>query len=156
MQYPWEETKPAIREAKITRPASTWSVTLLVAVSFLLGSYFPWQPYDFSKFGDKQSEVVSIEKGSWVLVVEETEDRSKFPWLATVQADADFWAGLKSQGINWQFYDVDSDSIVAYKPDALAAGLPALLVVSPVGAVRVAKSCPPTTTAIAEVLGGVR
>lgn len=128
----------------------------MAIVAFFFGSYFPWQPYDFSKFGDKQSEVVSIEKSSWVLIVEETADRAKFPWLATVIADAEFWEGLKAKGINWQLYDDDSPSVAAYLPDAIAAGLPALLVVSPAGRVRLSKSCPPTTAAISDLLGGLR
>lgn len=142
MRYPWE-TPATAKTSASTQPR--FPALVVAVLAFFLVSYFPWQP------------VVSLEKGSWVLIVEETEDRAKlFPWMATVQADGYFWNGLKSQGINWQFYDVDSDSILAYKPDALAAGLPALLVVSPAGRVRIAKSCPPTTSAIAELLGGIR
>jgi hypothetical protein len=152
---PWK-TQPTAASTPTQKATGLYTI-LLASVAFFLGSYFPWQPFDLPDFGrQEQSEIVKLEKGSWVLIVEETADRSKFPWLATVIADADFWDGLKSQGINWQFYDIDSDSVAAYTPDALAAGLPALLVVSPAGRVRIAKSCPPTTTAIAELLGGIR
>jgi hypothetical protein len=152
---PWK-TQPTAASTPAQK-ATGLPTILLASVAFFLGSYFPWQPIDFSKFdSDKQSEVVKLEKGSWVLIVEETADRSKFPWLATVIADADFWDGLASQGINWRLYDDDAPEAAAYTPDALAAGLPALLVVSPAGRVRIAKSCPPTTAAIAELLGGIR
>jgi hypothetical protein len=154
LKYPWE-TQPTT--ASTTAPKATGLPILLALVAFFIGSYFPWQPVDFSRFGgDEQSEVVKLEKGSWVLIVEETADRSKFPWLATVIADVAFWDSLTAQGINWRLYDDDSPDAAAYAPDALAAGLPALLVVSPAGRVRVAKSCPPTTAAIAELLGGIR
>lgn len=156
MTYPWETPQTAVEPHSATAPAFTRAVVLSAIVAFFLGSYFPWQPYDFSKFGDEQSEVVSIEKGSWVLVVEETEKRPNFPWIATIQSDAAFWDGIKASGIFWQFYDIESDSVAAYRPDALAAGLPALLVISPAGRVRLAKSCPPTTAAISEALGGIR
>lgn len=155
MIEPWET--PATVASTTAPKVNGIPTVLIAALAFFLGSYFPWQPVDISQFGRQQeSEVVSIEKGSWVLIVEESADRSKFPWLASVIADTAFWDGLKASEINWQIYDDDSPSVAAYLPDALAAGLPALLVVSPMGRVRVAKSCPPTTAAIKELLGGVR
>jgi len=137
----------------------------VLAVVFALGSYL--QPFEWGSDpipdDDKEQvepqpkpDIGKIEKGSFVIVVEETASRKNFPFLATIQADRDYWDGLKASGINWGFYDQDSPAVASYESDIKAAGLPALLVISPKGKVRLAKSCPPTTDAIQDALKGIK
>ena len=112
------------------------------------------QDKDKDKGKDKDKDQVAA-TGSWVLVIEETGDRARYPHLAKIQNDLDFWDSLKARGIEWTWYDSDSPNISEYLPDAKAAGLPALLVVSPTGKVLAAKSVPPTVDAVREIINEV-
>lgn len=67
-------------------------------------------------------------EGAWVILVEETEDRSKYiDWLL-IQQDASLWQSLSDRGIKWRWYDDDSADAAKYKKDADKTGLPSILV----------------------------
>jgi hypothetical protein len=84
--------------------------------------------------------------GSWVVVVEETSERS--PAVARVQADSAYWDSLEGRGLKWRFYDVDSPDAASYVKPAKEAGIPALVVVAPEGRLLAAKPIPATTEGI--------
>jgi len=150
---PWDQPKQ-------TASSGLW---LLFAVIAAFGLMHHLDRFEQSTPDDDKREQVEpkpdigkIEKGSFVIVVEETASRKNFPFLATIQSDRDYWDGLKASGINWGFYDQDSPAVASYESDIKAAGLPALLVITPKGKVRLAKSCPPTTDAIQDALKGIK
>jgi hypothetical protein len=55
---------------------------------------------------------VVLDEGAWIIVVEETAQRS--PEVAKVFAAADFWDGLKARGLNWRAYDDDAPEAAKY------------------------------------------
>jgi hypothetical protein len=148
---PWDEPKQS-------PPVGPWLVIVAV-VAFGLGSYLN-PSWFYGQRDDDQEQVdptpAKLEKGSHVLVVEETELRKNFPHIATIQSDRDYWDKLKASGINWHFYDSHSPSVASYEADIKAAGLPALLVISPAGRVLLSKSLPPTTESIDEALRSLK
>jgi hypothetical protein len=85
-------------------------------------------------------------------MVEETEDRYKFPHLASLQASKTYWDGLSAKGVQTMWYDIHAKELGDYKNDALSIGLPAMLIVSPSGHVLKVKSIPPTTTGVDDIL----
>lgn len=85
-------------------------------------------------------------EGAWVLVVEETGDRS--PAVARIAAEGEYWRGLEARGVQWRFYDVDSVNAKSYAEPAKRAGLPALLILGPQGKVLQAAKLPESTEAI--------
>lgn len=151
MSNPWDQPKQSA-------PAGLWLVIVAV-VAFGLGSYFE-PDWFYGRREDRKEQVEpspgKLENGSHVIVVEETGDRKKFPFIATLQSDRAYWDALKARGINWGFFDADSPSVESYAADVKAAGLPALLVISPVGRVLLAKSLPPTTESIDEALRSIK
>ena len=149
MSNPWDQPK--------SQPSFLPWIVAVVAIGFA-ASQIDWKWS--TKPDDDQEQVdpkpAKLEKGSHVLVVEETELRKNFPHIATIQSDRDYWDNLKASGINWHFYDSHSPSVASYEADIKAAGLPALLVVSPAGRVLLSKSLPPTTESIDEALRSLK
>jgi len=94
---------------------------------------------------------VNIE-GAWVVVVEETAERS--PAVARVQSEADYWRGLESRGLKWRFYDVDAPDAASYAKPAREAGIPALVIADPEGKLLAAKPIPATTEGIDAIVRG--
>jgi hypothetical protein len=147
---PWDQPK---------QNAGFLPFAIVLSAMFFFGYWV--RTWDFSKRDDDRQEQVDpkpakLEKGSHVIVVEETGDRKKFPFIATLQSDRAYWDALKASGINWGFYDADSPSVESYEADIKAAGLPTLLVISPAGRVLLSKSLPPTTESIDEALRSIR
>ncbi len=135
------------------------AIVIAAVLGFFAHQYLPALSRDWlHDWGRREQKIVNveIEKGSWIAIVEETSDRAKFPWLASIITDRDYWDGLKSKGLNWALYDIDSPSVKSYREEAEKVGLPALFVISPAGKVRLAKSCPPTTQSIDELLGSIK
>lgn len=99
----------------------------------------------------------TLEKGSWLVFVEETNDRSQLPFLASIQADKAWETKLRSAGLNVGWYDVDDVAIKAWKAKSLETGLPALLVVSPGGRIVASMRVPMTAADIdAVIFGGAK
>lgn len=88
---------------------------------------------------------VNIE-GAWVVVVEETAERS--PAVARIQSEASYWQGLEKRGLKWRFYDVDSPDAASYAKPAKEAGIPAVVIADPEGKLLAAKPIPATTEGI--------
>jgi len=99
----------------------------------------------------KPDPVVDM-KGHFVVLIEETEDRYKYPYLINIISAKGYWDGLEKRGLLFMPYDRDNKDVAAYRADAEAVGLPAILIVSPKGVVLKAKQCPPTTTGIDDML----
>ena len=85
-------------------------------------------------------------EGAWVVVVEETAERS--PSVARVQSDSQYWKGLETRGLKWRFYDVDAPDAASYAKPAREAGIPALVIADPEGKLLAAKPIPATTEGI--------
>ena len=71
----------------------------------------------------------------FIVVVEETSART--PEIARVLSDVTFWGGLDARGVQWRLYDKDAPDAVRlrYTANAVAAGLPAVLVLGADGRV---------------------
>lgn len=88
--------------------------------------------------------------GAWVMLVEESGDRS--PATARVLA-SNYFSGLSDRGLKYRLYDVDDSSLdPTVKREAEAAGLPALVIVSKDGSLLYAGNQPPTAEAIDKVV----
>jgi hypothetical protein len=158
MPSSWEEPKQS------SSGGSPFGWLLVLVAVFVIGSYvgpIDWK-WSSAPDDDKKEQVepapkpAKLEKGSHVIVVEETELRKNFPFVAAIESDRDYWDKLKADGINWRFYDSQDDAVQSYKDDFTSAGLPALLVISPAGRVLFSKSLPPTTDSIDEALRSMK
>lgn len=151
-------------EPQQTKSSVGWfPIVLAMVVMLAIGNYLRPIEWKFAKpDGDKKEQVEpspspsKLEKGSHVIVVEETEDRIKFPFISTIQSDRAYWDALKAREINWGFYDAQASEVESYKADFTEVGLPALLVISPAGRVLFKKSLPPTTDSIDEALRSMK
>lgn len=150
MSNPWDQPK--------SKSSYLPWIIAIVAIGFA-ASQVDWK-WSAKPDDDRQEQVepkpAKLEKGSHVIIVEETSERKNFPFIASLQTDRDYWDKLKASGINWGFYDQDSPNVASYEADIKAAGLPALLVISPAGRVLLSKSCPPTTESIDETLRSLK
>ena len=91
--------------------------------------------------------LVSVDgDGAWVLIVEETAERS--PVTARLGGDQEYWQSLEKRGLKWRFYDVDSPDAESYRDKAKEVGLPALLIVAKDGTPLLAKPSPATTQGV--------
>lgn len=72
----------------------------------------------------------SPKPGSWVIVIEESSERS--PALARL-ITSDYQAELAARQLRWRIYDIDQDAARPYAQHAQKAGLPAVLVVGTTG-----------------------
>ena len=79
------------------------------------------------------SPIPSPKPGSWVVLVEETEDRTSD--VAKLMADGAWMASLESRQLKFRLYDDDQPEAASYVPIANRTGLPAVVVVAPDGAV---------------------
>ena len=94
-----------------------------------------------------QSSIVSAKHpGSWVVIVEESSQRS--PATARILASG-FMDTLKSRQLNSRVYDVDDTGLAAtIRAEAERVGLPALVIVDPVGKKMWSGAQPPTADSI--------
>ena len=77
--------------------------------------------------------IPSPKPGSWVVLVEETAERTSD--VAKFMADGAWFESLKSRQLKFRAYDDDQPEAASYVPVAEAAGIPAVVVVSPEGKV---------------------
>ena len=75
----------------------------------------------------------SPKPGSWVVLVEETAERTSD--VTKFMADGAWFETLKSRQLKFRAYDDDQPEAASYVPVAEAAGIPAVVVVSPEGKV---------------------
>lgn len=66
-------------------------------------------------------------EGSWVVVVEETEQRT--PAIAKVLGDTNWWRSLEQRELKWRHYDEDAVEAKPYQAIAGEVGLPAVIVI---------------------------
>jgi len=90
---------------------------------------------------------------SWVIVVEQTEDRS--PVVARLQADTNWWANLESRRLHWRFYDADSPDAVQYAERVRESGTPSLLIVATDGTVLDSRPLPSTIEGLNQIVSSV-
>lgn len=70
----------------------------------------------------------TVVESAWVILIEETEDRSKhIDWLL-IQQNQSLWQGINNRGYKWRWYDDDSADAAKYLKDSDKVGLPALLI----------------------------
>lgn len=82
-------------------------------------------------------------EGSWVVVIEETEDRT--PEVAKVLTNDKFWAGLESRGLRYRIMDVSTDEARPYRALSDKLGIPCVLVIAvPDGTVLAEEKLPGT------------
>jgi hypothetical protein len=87
---------------------------------------------------------------AWVIVVEQTEDRS--PVVARLQSDTNWWENLESRRLHWRFYDADSPDAVQYAERVKESGTPALLIVATDGTVLDARPLPATIDGLEQIV----
>ena len=66
--------------------------------------------------------------GAWVVVVEETSQRT--PEITKVVTDAAFWQSVRDRGLNWIIFDKDQPE-AAGQVKALSGKLPGLVIQTP-------------------------
>jgi len=66
--------------------------------------------------------------GAWVVVVEETSQRT--PEITRVVTDAAFWQSVRDRGLNWIIFDKDQPE-AAGQVKALAGKLPGIVIQTP-------------------------
>lgn len=77
--------------------------------------------------------IPSPKPGSWVVLVEETQDRNND--TAKLLADSQWMEALKARQLKFRAYDDDQPEAASYLPTANTVGLPAVIVVAPDGKV---------------------
>lgn len=87
---------------------------------------------------------------AWVIVVEQTEDRS--PVVARLQSDTNWWENLESRRLHWRFYDADSPDAVQYAERVKESGTPALLIVATDGTVLDSRPLPATIDGLEQIV----
>lgn len=93
-----------------------------------------------------------IKKGALVIIVEETANRDKFPYLSTLQKDVKFWDALPGRGYKYAWMDAEMKEIQPYKAHWEKVGLPCLLAIMPDGTVPLAITCPPSAETLNQYL----
>lgn len=77
--------------------------------------------------------IPSPKPGSWVVLVEETAERTSD--VAKFMADGAWFESLKTRQLKFRAYDDDQPEAASYVPLSEAAGIPAVVIVSPEGQV---------------------
>lgn len=91
--------------------------------------------------------------GSWVLIVEESAERTID--MSRIVTDSTYWQTYVTRDLHWRVYDDDSPDAVSYLGVANEVGIPALIVLSPVGKVLAKQPLPQNTAAIDAIVKGV-
>lgn len=103
----------------------SWGPTVLFLVA-LVGWFLPWGGEGFKIPIIDDADPAKTE-GSWVVVVEQTEDRT--PDVARILSNINYWKSFEKRGLKWRHYDYDADEAEAYRPKADEVGLPATIIV---------------------------
>lgn len=103
---------------------------------------------------DPQPQPFVIERGSWILIVDESDDRYKYPHYASLQANAVWNKRIKDRGLEIGWYDRDANEVKSWRAEAEKTGLPAIMVIDPKGKVVRAKTLPPSEALVDEFLFG--
>jgi hypothetical protein len=82
------------------------------------------------------------QEGSWVVVIEDTEQRSKE--VAIIYNASEYWKSIESRGLKRRWYDINSDEAAEYKTAIDKVSLPALVIQSRDGKQLYAGSLPMT------------
>lgn len=101
------------------------------------------------KFSSPFVQPTVVVEGAWVVIVEETSDRT--PEVISIATDAEYWKTVESRGMKWRFYDDDSPDAETYVP-ILNGQIPGLIVIGPDGRKLAAEKLPLTTKGIDEVI----
>jgi hypothetical protein len=67
-------------------------------------------------------------QGAWVVVVEETSERT--PETTAIVTNAAYWQSLRDKGLNWIIYDKDQEE-AASQVKALGGQVPGILIQTP-------------------------
>jgi hypothetical protein len=125
-----DESQPSPIDSDTVKKLPWQWITLAIAVA---GLFFPMGSCDF---GDLPIPVPPFvepivdpakTEGSWVVVVEESEDRT--PAIAKVLGDTNWWRSLEQRGLKWRHYDDDAAEAKPYLKIASEVGTPAVIVI---------------------------
>lgn len=136
--------------------ASNW---LILLVLLLASGFFLWDRFapDGDRHQDQQQQNQTIsQQVKSIILIEETGDRVKFPHIASLLNDSQFWDGLQAKGVPMRPYESDSADAAPYLAAAEAVGLPALLLVGENKQVLLAKPVPPTRDGVTQMLQSLR
>jgi hypothetical protein len=131
---PQGDTTPQPTPKPISLFVGAWEVALLALLVAIAGLFLPGG-IDFDRLPipvppfDNVAPVVdpADTEGSWVVVVEQTEQRTLEQ--AKLLRDTQYWQSLETRGLNWRHYDYDSADAKAYRAQADAVGMPAVVIV---------------------------
>ena len=96
---------------------------------------------------------VAKQDGAWVVVIEDTEQRSKE--VAIIYNAFDYWKSVESRGLKRRWYDSNSDEAAEYKTAIDKVSLPALVIQSRDGKQLYAGSLPMTVDGLDETIARV-
>lgn len=88
-----------------------------------------------------------------IVIVDETGDSVRFPHVATLKMQDDYWDALETRGIAMRPYERDSgDLSAALRTAAESVGLPAILFLDASDKVIAGKTVPASTQGVDEIL----
>lgn len=125
---PLPQPTPQPEPSPQPKQPSLAAIALIVAVA---GLFLPvgadgWKlPIPTPPFVEPVIDATKTE-GSWVVIVEQTEDRSL--QTAELMRDLPYWQSLKARGLKYRHYDYDSDNAAPYRAKADSIGMPAGLI----------------------------
>ena len=136
MGNPYMQTDDTPKPTPIVEPAESWAFEKYVAIAALaiglLGCFLPstggdWSlPIPVPPFVEPVVDPAATE-GSWVVVVEQTEQRTVEQ--ARLMRDTLYWDSLKLRGLKYRHYDYDAEDASNYRKLADSVGLPAVAIV---------------------------
>ena len=77
---------------------------------------------------------ISKTEGSWVLIIEQTENRSLE--TANLMRDIPYWKSLQARGLNPRPYDYDAEEAKPYRDKADKAGMPLVIIIGGKGELK--------------------
>lgn len=89
-------------------------------------------------------------KGSWVILLEETAERT--PEITRVVVNESFWGGLEDRGLKYRLIDRNADAFEPYRAIASEIGIPCILILSPTGEVLTKTTLPKSTGELDQIV----
>lgn len=130
------DTKPIDSDPVAAGPYVPVWVAWIIGIAAFAGLFLPSDRFSLPIPDDIPfvEPVIDLEqtKGSWVVVIEETEQRT--PDVIRLLDDTPYWQSLLTRGLKYRHYDDDSDDAKKYEALVTELGLPMYTILGGEGA----------------------